>query len=163
MKRNSFLIIHLFALLILTGSSNIYAQNMMVDGKFGISIFSSSGSSTGILLGGAIDIPSSNNLYIRPELNITSHGGTPIEMAGLVKYNIPTTGSNMQFYVDGGLGIWFFTGGPYLSIDFGGGAIFPLKGSKLSIPLDIRLGPFFSSGSSTFQIAITSGVRFSLN
>jgi hypothetical protein len=139
-----------------------YSQQMAVDGKFGLSIFSGGGSSTAVLFGGGLDIPIGQNLFARPELNITTHNSTPIEMAGIVKYEIPNLKSAVPFYIDGGLGFWFFTGGPYVSMDFGGGAIFPISGSKLKIPAEIRMGPLFTSGTTTFQIAITSGVRFSL-
>ena len=139
------------------------AQKIAADGKFGLSIFTGSGnSSTSLLFGGAIDLPMSDNLYARPELNITTHGDTPIELAGGIKYYLPTQGTQTQFYVNGGLGIWFFSGGPYLGLDFTGGAIFPLSGSNLKIPAEIRIGPIFSSGNTIFQIALTSGIRFSL-
>ena len=139
-----------------------YAQEMAVDGKFGVSIFSGGGS-TAFLLGGAVDIPTRQNFFVRPELNITTHGGTPIELAAVVKYDIPSIKSPSKVYVDGGLGLWFFSGGPYFGLDFGGGTIFPLDVSKISIPAEIRLGPIFSSGSTTFQIGISGGVRFSIH
>ncbi len=145
----------------LPGSVN--AQKIAADAKFGLSIFSGGGSnSTDLLFGGALDLPAGDNLYIRPELNITTHPNTPIELAGGVKYNIPNPASATQFYVDGGLGLWFYSGGPYFGMDFTGGAIFPLSGSNLKIPAEVRLGPIFSSGTTTFQIALTSGVRFTL-
>jgi hypothetical protein len=142
---------------------NAFAQKMAADGKFGLSIFSGGGnSSTGLLFGGALDLPIGENLFARPELNITTHGGTPIELGGGVKYYIPSAGSTTPYYVDGGLGLWFYSGGPYVGLDFTGGAIFPLSGSNLKIPAEIRIGPIFASGSTVFQIALTSGLRFSL-
>ena len=143
--------------------SNGVAQKMSVDGKFGLSIFSGGdNNSRGLLLGGALDLPIGQNLYARPEVNITTHSSTPIELGGGVKYNIPSTGSTTQFYVDGGLGLWFFSGGPYLGLDFTGGAIFPLNGENFKIPAEVRIGPIFISGNTVFQIALTSGIRFSI-
>ena len=143
-------------------ASNGYSQKMAFDAKFGLSFLTGNGSSSGILFGGGLDIPMDNNkLYVRPELNITSHGGTPIELGGELKYFLPSETKN-NLYIDGGLGIWFHSGGSSLGLDFGGGTIFPLHGSDLSIPAEIRLGPIFYSGSSTFQIAITSGIRFNM-
>ncbi len=146
---------------IIVAGSSCFSQDMKIDGKFGLSIFSGGGSSTGILLGGGLDIPIDKKLYARPELNITTHGGTPIEIAGLIKYFLPSQ-SNPEIYIDGGLGFWFYSGGSALGLDFGAGALFPLHNSNLVIPAEIRLGPIFESGSSVFQIAFTSGVRFSL-
>ncbi len=143
-------------------SSPGLSQNMKMDGKFGLSILTGNGSSTGILFGGGLDIPMDNKLYIRPEINITTHGGTPIEIAGQIKYFLPSQ-KDPEMYIDGGLGFWFYSGGSALGLDFGGGVLFPLHNSNLVIPAEIRLGPIFQSGSSVFQIALTSGVRFSLH
>ena len=149
--------------------STAFAQTndhaMAVDGKFGLSIFSGGGSSTGLLFGGALDIPvQPRSLFIRPELNITTHSSTPIEVAGILKYNIPSTENDKTtLYADGGFGLWFLTGGPYFGLNFGGGAIFPLQNSQLKIPAEIRFGPIFATGTTIFQIALTTGIRFDLS
>ena len=136
-------------------------QKLMADGKLGLSFLTGGGSSTGLLLGGALDIPIDKKLFVRPELNITTHPGTPIELAGELKYNLDVESKN-TYYIAGGLGLWFHTGGTDLGLDFTGGTIFPLSNSNLLIPAEIRLGPIFYSGQSVFQIALTSGVRFSM-
>ena len=143
-------------------STSAVAQGLSADGKAGLSIFSGGGSSTGLLFGGGIDFPITKSLYARPELNITTHAGTPIEIAGELKYYIPSS-MKPSLYVDGGLGIWFRSGGSSLGLDFGGGAIFPIEGAKFSIPAEIRLGPVFESGSTAFQIGLTTGIRFGIN
>jgi hypothetical protein len=148
-------------LLVICTASSGYSQKMAFDAKFGLSFFTGNGSSSGILFGGGLDIPMDNKLYVRPELNITSHSGTPIELGGQLKYYLPSE-TKTNLYIDGGMGIWFHSGGSSLGLDFGGGTIFPLHGSDLSIPAEIRLGPIFNSGSTTFQIAITSGIRFNI-
>ncbi len=140
---------------------NSFGQKYAADAKFGLSFLSGRGSgSSGVLFGGALDIPVGQGLYARPELNITTHSDTPIELAGGLKYNIPNTNTATQFYVDGGIGIWFYSGGPYVGLDFTGGAIFPLSDSNLKIPAEVRIGPIFATGSTVFQVTLTSGVRF---
>jgi hypothetical protein len=151
----------LLVLAVALSSGTIWSQPLKADGKFGLSFLTGNGSSSAILFGGAVDIPLDNKLFVRPELNITTHPGTPIEMAGEIKYFLPSQ-THPELYLDGGLGIWFYSGGTALGFDFGGGALFPIQGSSLVIPAEIRLGPIFQSGSSVFQIALTSGVRFSL-
>lgn len=143
-------------------SSIVLGQPMIADAKFGLSILSGGGSSNGFLFGGALDIPFQENMYIRPEFNLTTHGGTPIELAAILKYNLPSSTSSMPLYIDGGLGLWFYSGGSSLGADFGGGTVFSLSESKLQIPAEIRLGPIFESGTTVFQIALTSGIRFSI-
>jgi len=139
------------------------AQPLSVDAKAGLSFFSGGGgSSTGFLLGGALDIPMQENLFIRPEFNLTTHGGTPIEIAAILKYNLPTSPLSSPVYVDGGLGLWFDAGGSALGLDFGCGTLLSPSESGIQIPVEIRLGPIFESGTTVFQIACTSGIRFSL-
>ena len=136
------------------------SKNMM-DAKIGLSFLNGSRSSTGLLLGGAIDIPIDKKLFVRPELNITTHGGTPIELAGELKYMLDVQSKN-PYYLMGGLGLWFYSGGSALGLDFTGGTIFSLSGSTLQIPAEFRIGPIFQSGNTVFQVALTSGVRFSI-
>jgi hypothetical protein len=133
----------------------------MADAKFGLSFLNGDGSSTGLLFGGAIDIPIKSNLWARPELNITTHTGTPIELAGELKYLLDTQSKN-PYYLEGGLGLWFYSGGSAFGLDFTGGTIFSLSNSNLQIPAELRFGPIFESGNTVFQVALTSGVRFSL-
>jgi len=149
-------------LLMLIVSPLSYSQKMAADGKVGISFFTGNGSSTGLLFGGGLDIPFQDRLYFRPELNITTHGGTPIELGGKLKYVLPTSPFGTDFYVDGGIGVWFSSGGSALGIDGGAGTLFSLSGSNLKIPVEIRLGPILESGSTVFHIAITSGVRLGI-
>jgi hypothetical protein len=162
MRRWIFWCLALVSFVCVSLSVNANAQGLMADGKFGLSFFSGGGSSTAVLFGGAVDFPlnDQSSLFARPELNITTHGATPIEIAGVVKYDVTTSFVPHKLYVDGGLGIWFMTGGPYIGLDLGGGIIFPLQNEGFQIPLEIRLGPIFSSGASIFQIALTTGVRF---
>src|SRR5258708_7804332 len=133
--------------LLLVSSSLSHGQPLAIDGKFGISFLTGNGSSTGLLIGGGMDIPFQQSLYFRPELNITSHPGTPIEIGAKLKYLLPPSNMSMNLYLVGGLGVWFYSGGSAVGIDGGIGTLFPLSGSKLKIPAEIRLGPIFESGS----------------
>jgi hypothetical protein len=150
-----------FAIFLANGGAEAQSKKLWADGKLGLSFLTGGGSSSGLLLGGAVDIPIDKNLFARPELNITTHGGTPIEIAGELKYLLDVQ-SKQVFYVEGGLGLWFYSGGSAVGLDFTGGTLFPLSGSSLIIPAELRLGPIFQSGNTVFQIALTSGIRFSI-
>ncbi len=154
----------LFALfvLLLAASSAGLSQPMAADAKVGLSVFSGGGSSTGLLFGAGLDIPFQENLYFRPELDITTHGGTPIEIAGLLKYNLPAATASMPLFVDGGLSIWFYSGGSSLGLDFGGGSYISAGDGKMKIPLEVRMGPIFNAGASSFQFSLSTGIRFSV-
>jgi hypothetical protein len=152
----------LFALLMTLSVSAGLAQPMTADAKVGLSVLSGGGSSTSLLFGGALDIPFQENLYFRPELDITLHDGTPIEIAALLKYDLPSTTASMPLFVDGGLGFWFYSGGSSLGLDFGGGTYFSANEGKMKIPLEVRMGPIFNSGSASFQFSLSTGIRFSI-
>ena len=137
-------------------------QKLYFDAKLGLTFWSGNGSTSGLLFGGGLDIPVDKNLYGRPELNITTLSGTPIELAAALKYMIPNTLAATPLYVEGGPGLWFSSGGTSFTLDFGGGAIFALKGSNLSIPAEVKFGPIFASGSTIFQITLSSGIRFAI-
>lgn len=136
-------------------------QAISVGGRGGLSIFSSGGSSTGLQFGPTFDYEIQRSILLGSELNINTQGGTPIEWGNYVKYLIDVPRSDIRPYIDGGFGLWFYTGGPYLGLRFGGGAYFPI-GPNLMVPADITLGPVFTSGSSTFYFALTSGIRYTI-
>ena len=162
MKKNTLMSLLYVVLLMGLFSSYSNSQKMALDGKIGLSFFTGTGSSTGLLLGGGLDIPFQDRSFIRPELNITTHSGTPLELGGKLKYILPTSPISTELYFTGGMGIWFYSGGSALGIDAGVGTLFPLSGTNLKIPAEIRSGPIFESGSSVFQIALTTGVRFNI-
>ena len=137
------------------------AQQMSIGGRGGLSIFSSQGSSAGLQLGGTFDYALRKNILLGSELNLNTQGGTPVEWANYGKYLIDVSRSNLIPYVDGGFNLWFVTGGPYFGLRFGGGAYFKIS-NNLYVPADIQLGPVFTSGSSTFYFAMTSGIRYIL-
>ena len=171
------LIFLVFISLIITESSSTFAQvKWAVGGRFGLSIGSGGGGSTaGLQLGPMGEVLFNRNMGIQTELNINTQPGTPIEWANTFKYFFDVPGSNIKPYADAGVGLWFFTGGPFFGIRFGGGALFEVA-PHLYIPADLQLGPVFysretfsffgganSSTSETFFFfAITSGVRYEI-
>ena len=141
--------------------SQCFAQVYSVGGRGGFSIFSYGNSSTGLQIGPSFDVELQRGLALGTELNINTQGGTPVEWASYGKYFLDAPAYNFRPYVDGGIGIWFVSGGPYFGIRGGGGMYFPI-GPNLMVPADIQIGPVFTSGSSTFYVAITSGIRYTL-
>jgi len=139
----------------------LIGQQMAVGGRGGLSIFSNQGSSSGVQIGPTFDYELKKDLLLGGELDINTQGGTPVELAGTVKYLLDLSRSDMTPYVDAGLGLWFMTGGPYLGLQFGGGAYFKIS-ENFWVPADLQLGPVFTSGSSTFYFAMTSGIRYQL-
>ncbi|HUN64858.1 MAG TPA: hypothetical protein VMW43_02075 [Bacteroidota bacterium] len=136
------------------------AQDLSVVGRFGLSDFSNGGG-VGLQIGGGVDYGLKHDLLLGSEFNINTQGGGPIEWGNYVKYMIDLPSSKVKPYIDGGFNLWFYTGGPYFGLRFGGGIYFPVT-PQISIPADIQLGPVFTSGSSTFYFAMTSGIRYTL-
>ena len=135
------------------------SQNMALEGKLGLSFLTGSGGSTGLLIGGGLDVPMQEKLYFRPELNITTHGGTPIELGAKARYFLPPNSFSTELFIDGGIGIWFYSGGSALGLDGGIGTLLTPSNSAFQVPIELRLGPIFESGSPVFQIVLTTGIR----
>ena len=161
-----------------------YAQSSLkwnIGGRFGLSVGSGGGgSSAGLQIGPMAELLFNKNMGVGTELNINTQPGTPIEWADYFKYYFDIPGnSNIKPYADAGISLWFFTGGPFFGIRFGGGANFKVA-PNLYIPADLQLGPVFystpgvsynylgypygstSTSSTFFYFAITSGIRYEL-
>jgi hypothetical protein len=165
-----------------------YAQSSLkwvIGGRFGLSIASGGGgSSAGLQLGPMAELLFNKNMGVGTELNINTQANTPIEWADYFKYYFDVPGNpNIKPYADAGFNLWFFTGGPYFGIRFGGGVSFKIA-PNLYIPADLQMGPVFisssggggyydyyygyyvggggSTSSTIFYIAITSGIRYEL-
>ncbi|HEY6193157.1 MAG TPA: hypothetical protein VI215_12610 [Bacteroidota bacterium] len=139
------------------------AQKITVGARGGLSFFSyGNGSSAGIQIGPTFDYEFQHGMYFESDLNVNTQGGTPTEWANSVKYFLQVPeGATYQPYLDGGFGLWFLTGGPYFGIRAGGGVLFRIA-PDLEVPADIQLGPVFTTGSTTFYLALTSGIRYTL-
>lgn len=115
----------------------------------------------GLQFGPTAEVIFNKNIGIVTEFNINTQSGTPIEWANLFKYYFMVSGSRIRPYADAGFSLYFVTGGPFVGIPFGGGALFPVSGN-VYIPADIRFGPIFASAQTVFGITATTGVRFEL-
>ncbi len=121
----------------------------------------SGGTSAGFQFGPYGEVIFNRNMAIATAFNINTQTGTPIEWMNLFKYYFPIQGSKIKVYADAGFSLLFATGGPYVSIPFGGGALFPIA-KNLYIPADIQFGPVFVTGGAQFGISITSGIRYEI-
>jgi len=136
--------------------------NWMIGGRFGLSIGSGGGaSSAGLQIGPMAEVLFNKNMAVGSELNINTQTGTPVEWAAYFKYYFDTQNPGIKLYANGGMGLWFVTGGPYVGLRFGGGANFKIA-NNLYIPADLQLGPVFITGGNVFYIAITTGIRYEL-
>lgn len=150
----------LFVVLILISSSITFAQKTqgIIGGKLGMS---SVDGNAGLLLGPMGELKFNKNMAAGSEFNINTQTGTPIEWAFYFKYYIDVKGSQVKPYVNGGFSLWFYTGGPYFGLRFGGGVNFPVA-PRISIPADLQFGPVFASGTSLFLFTLSSGIRYEL-
>jgi hypothetical protein len=146
-------------------SVNSYSQNRFVaGGRLGLSVAGGVETSPGFQIGPMGEYffnPSNTDMALGTELNINTQAGVPVEWANYFKYFIMINRIDMKPYVDGGLSLWFYTGGPSLALRFGGGINF-LVAPNIYIPADIQIGPIFATGSSVFYFALTTGIRYEL-
>lgn len=138
------------------GGSNYY------DPYFGTTIKPPSSTQAGLQFGPAGEVLFNKRYAICMDLNLNTQGGTPFEWANTFKMYFPLQGSKIRLYADAGFNLFFYTGGPYFGVRFGGGALFPIA-PNLYVPADLQLGPVFATGLTPFYIAITSGIRYEIN
>ncbi len=146
-------------------SISSYSQSkFVIGGRLGLSVAGGAETSPGFQIGPMGEYffnPFNNKMAIGTELNINSQAGTPVEWANYFKYFITIDKTNMKPYIDSGLSLWFYPGGPFLALRFGGGINF-LVAPNIYIPADIQLGPVFATGTSVFYFAITTGIRYEI-
>lgn len=160
----------------LNSPSNSSSINWLIGGKAGMSIGSGSGgTSAGFLIGPMAEVIFGKGMAVGTELNINTQSGTPIEWADYFKYYFDISDSPVKPYVNGGISLWFVSGGPFFAIRLGGGANFKVA-KNLYIPADLQFGPIFysektedwwtgetsSKTSTIFYVAITAGIRYIL-
>jgi hypothetical protein len=145
---------------VLVGATSSAQVRWSVGGNMGISIASGGGfTSAGFHIGPMGEVLIGKGPAVGTEFNINTQTGTPIEWANYFKYYFTVPGSTIKPYANAGFGLYFFTGGPYFDIRFGGGAQFPVA-KKLYIPAELQLGPIFVTGTTGFVFIIRSGVRY---
>ncbi len=115
--------------------------------------------SAGLEIGPTAEVIFAKQFSITTEFNISTQSGTPIEWANTFKTYFLIRDSKILPYADGGFSLLFYTGGPYFGIRAGGGALFPVA-KNLYIPADLQFGIYFTTGATTFGVAITSGIRY---
>ncbi len=146
-------------------SVSAYSQNrFIVGGRIGLSVAGGVETSPGFQIGPMGEYffnPDDDKMAVGTELNINTQAGTPVEWANYFKYFIKIDKINMKPYIDGGLSLWFYPGGPSLALRFGGGINF-LIAPNVYIPADIQFGPVFATGTSVFYFAITTGIRYEI-
>jgi hypothetical protein len=153
-----YLLSFVLALLLLCTLSQ--AQEVSLLGRIGLSDFSNGGGA-GFHIGAGADFALRHDMLIGSEFNLNTQNGTPIEWGNYFKYLIDLPSGKVKPYVDGGFNLWFYTGGPYFGLRFGGGVLIPVA-KNIYVPADVQLGPAFTPGSTTFCVAFTSGIRYSL-
>ena len=152
------------ALLMLVASPDAQAQGVKwsVGGNMGLSIASNTfATSAGFHFGPMGEVIFNRQLAVGTEFNINTQAGTPIEWGTYFKYYIDAKTVKLKPYVDAGFGLLFLTGGPYFGIRFGGGVGF-MVAKNLYVGPDLQLGPIFTTGVSTFYIAIRGGLRYEI-
>ncbi len=155
-------IILIISLLSLFMFADVNAQgtHWMFGARLGLSVGSGGGeSAVGFQFGPTVEAIFQNNMAVGTELNINTQTSTPIEWADYFKYYFSISGSNIKPYVNGGFSLWFYTGGPYFGLRFGGGVNIPVA-NNLYIPADIQLGPVFGGDNTVFYFAITTGIKY---
>jgi hypothetical protein len=145
-----------------------------VGGNMGISIYDGS---AGFHIGPMGEVAFSKSFSVGSEFDINTQSGTPIAWNAYGKYYFAIPGSKVQPYADFGMALYFYTGGPYFGLQFGGGANIPIA-SKLYISPEVQLGPVFGTGgggyydyygvyyggssSTVFAVLIRAGIRYAI-
>ncbi len=119
----------------------------------------SSGAKAGFVFGPTGEVVFSKAYGIRTAFFIGTQAGTPIEWQNVFRYYFLIKGSNIKPYAHAGFSLIFITGGPYVAIPFGGGALFPVA-KNVYIPADLTFGPIFGGGTTVFGVQIKGGIRY---
>lgn len=143
---------------VLANAQGLSGKKYSIGGRAGLSLLDGT---AGLQIGPTGTYYFDRNMGISSDFNINTQGGTPIEWNGSFVYNLQSSNPQLKPYLDGGLSLWFYTGGPYFGIRFGGGVNFNIA-PNMYVPADIQIGPVFANGTSIFYFAITSGIRYAL-
>lgn len=145
----------LILLLVVPQSSNAQLSGM-AGIKMGLGI---AAGNAGFQIGPGGELIFNKKFAISTEFNIGTSTGTPVEWVVYGKYFINIPRSIIRPYVDLGLSLLFFTGGPYFGIRFGGGSLF-MVAKDFYLMGDIQAGPTFATGGGIFAFSICAGVRY---
>lgn len=156
MKRTSVILVCIISGLTLATALSSAQVKWMAGGKMGLSLLDGN---AGFQIAPMGEVLFGKGTAVGTELSINTQSGTPVDWGTYFKYYFTVPGTKIKPYADAGFGLWFYTGGPYFSINFGGGANFPIA-RNLYVPADLQLGPVFATGTTVFYFAITSGIRY---
>jgi hypothetical protein len=178
MKRSQIFLAVLIFCVTLIGMDAQAQPRWMIGGRLGLSMYTiqgagefdfrtfqyttSSSLKAGLQIGPTAEAIFNKKWGIGTDVNINTQAGTPIEWAIFGKYYFNISGSQIRPYGDAGFSLFFSPGGPYFCIRAGGGALFPIA-KNLYVAADLQIGPVFTTGSTSFYIAATSGIRYELN
>jgi hypothetical protein len=155
----------LFLLILISVTLNAQRNEFMVGGRIGLSLLNGrGGGSTGLQFGPLGEYMIGKNAAIGTGFIIHTQSGTPVQWPSYFKYYFDVRGSKIKPFASGGLELWFYTGGPYFGVNFGGGAEFPIS-KDLYIPAELTLAPIFvpsNKGGTVFFVGITTGIRYRL-
>jgi hypothetical protein len=157
----SLLYVILFSVVLLAVcSAPATAQNMrwVVGGHMGLSV---GDGNAGLQIGPMAEAIIERTYAVGTEFNINTQSGTPIEWPLYFKYYFRVRGSKLQPYANGGFSLWFYTGGPYFGLRFGGGVNIPVARNLYAAP-DVQFGPVFATGNTVFYFTIRGAIRYYL-
>ena len=157
----SLLYVFLLSLLlvaVISAPASAQGVRWLVGGNLGLSVGEGN---AGFHLGPMAEALFERKYAVGAELNINTQAGTPIELPIYFKYYFKIRGSKIVPYADGGMSLWFYTGGPYFGLRFGGGVSIPIAKNLHAAP-DVQFGPVFATGNTVFYVLIRGGIRYYL-
>jgi hypothetical protein len=160
MKKATWVLSLVLIALLITAPAADAQSKFRVGGQIGLSVASAGGgSSAGFQIGPMFEALFAKTWAVGTEFNINTQPGTPVEWATYAKYYFGISGSKVKPFVDAGVNLWFYTGGPYFGLRFGGGASIPVA-RNLYVDPDVVLGPVFATGTTVFYFAFRGGIRY---
>ena len=147
----------LFCISIVTNAQS-FNKKFVIGGRFGLSL---GDGTAGLQIGPTGAYYFNQNMGLSSDLNINTQTGTPVEWNASFNYMLDVTNQQYRPYFDGGMSLWFLTGGPYFGLRFGGGVLFKVA-PNMYVPADAQFGPVFGNSTSAFYFALTTGIRYVL-
>lgn len=151
-------LVSLLLVALISAPASAQSVRWLVGGHMGLAV---GDGNAGFHLGPMAEALFERTYAVGMEFNINTQSGTPIELPLYFKYYFKLRGSNIIPYADGGMSLWFYTGGPYFGLRFGGGINIPVAKNLYASP-DVQFGPVFATGNTVFYFLIRGGIRYYL-